>query len=97
MPADAIAVRIADFKVTPAEITSSGTTLHLFVTNDGPTIHNLTIKDQAGTILMGTKDLRPGESELLSGAITNGDFVTFCSLPGHASLGLKGTLTVNVP
>jgi Copper binding proteins, plastocyanin/azurin family. len=41
-----------------------------------------------------TRDLRPGETETISGTLTPGSYVTFCSLPGHESLGIKGTLTV---
>ena len=41
-----------------------------------------------------TKDLTSGQSETLSVDIPAGTYVMFCSLPGHESLGIKGSLTV---
>jgi len=96
-PAGAQAVTVLDFKIDPATVTVKGTTVTLAVTNDGPTVHNVIVRDDAGTILLGTKDLRPGESETISGEIPAGSYVMFCSLPGHESLGTKGTLEVSAP
>ena len=64
-------------------------------TNEGPTIHNVTIRDASGTVLGATKDLKTGESETLTANIPAGAYTLFCSLPGHESLGVKGTLTVS--
>ena len=77
-------------------MTVKGTTVTLAVTNDGPTVHNVKVRDEAGTILLETKDLREGESETVSADIPAGSYVMFCSLPGHESLGTKGTLEVDV-
>ena len=92
--ADAIPVEVIDFKVLPAAITSSGKSVTLAVTNAGPTVHNIIVRDDAGTVLFGTRELREGESETVSGELAPGTYITFCSLPGHESLGIKGTLTV---
>lgn len=92
-PADATAVKVLDFKILPAEV-KVAPTFSLFVTNDGPTVHNVTIRDQSGKLLMGTRDLRQGESAVLAGSLPAGTYITFCSLPGHESLGTKGTLVV---
>lgn len=66
----------------------------LAVTNDGPTVHNISIRDESGTVVGATKDLKTGESETLTADIPAGSYTLFCSLPGHESLGIKGTLTV---
>jgi plastocyanin len=66
----------------------------LAVTNAGPTIHNLAIRSSGGAILGTTKDLKPGTSETLTADIPAGTYAIICTLPGHESLGLKGTLTV---
>ena len=87
-------IHVLDFKLNPATVSTSGGSVSLAVTNDGPTIHNVTIRDAAGTVIAATKDLRAGESETLSTKIAPGTYVLFCSLPGHESLGVKGTLTV---
>jgi len=96
-PTGGTAVKVLDFKIDPATVTVKGSTVTLAVTNDGPTVHNVKVRDDAGTILLETKDLREGESETVSAEIPAGSYVTFCSLPGHESLGTKGTLEVVAP
>lgn len=93
----AIEVHVADFKITPTQLQALGPTVTLNVTNDGPTIHNVSVRDGSGTVLLHTRDLKPGESETISGQLPKGDLITFCSLPGHESLGTKGTLVVTRP
>ena len=90
-------IQVLDFKLNPNALSVTGTTLSLSVTNAGPTVHNVTVRDAAGTVLFGTKDLREGESETVAQPIAPGTYVLFCSLPGHESLGIKGTLTVVAP
>jgi uncharacterized cupredoxin-like copper-binding protein len=92
--AEAAAIHVRDFTLDPKAITSGGSAVALAVTNDGPTVHNVTIRDSSGTVLAATKDLKPGQSETLSVQIKPGAYVMYCSLPGHESLGIKGTLTV---
>ena len=96
-PDAAAAITVLDFKLDPATLAVSGSTLSLAVTNAGPTVHNVTVRDGAGDVLFGTADLREGESETLVGPIAPGEYVLFCSLAGHESLGIKGTLTVTTP
>lgn len=96
--ADVVAnIKVLDFKLEPSTVTVSGTTLALAVSNAGPTIHNVTVRDAAGNVLFGTRDLGEGEAETVTHAIAPGTYVLFCSLPGHESLGIKGTLTVTAP
>ena len=90
-------IQVLDFKLDPSSLSVTGTTLALAVTNAGPTVHNVTVRDAAGTVLFGSKDLREGESETVTHAIAPGTYVLFCSLAGHESLGIKGTLTVSSP
>lgn len=88
-------IHVKDFTLNPLAVTSTGGSVSLAVTNDGPTIHNVTIRDSSGTVVAGTKDLQPGTSETLSTKLAPGAYILFCSLPGHESLGIKGTLTVS--
>lgn len=92
--ADAIAVSVADFMIDPSEVETSGPTVTFDVTNDGPTPHNLTIRDADGEAVLATSDLSVGEMETISGELEPGEYTIFCSLAGHESLGMSGTLTV---
>jgi plastocyanin len=91
--ADATPVIVKDFTIDPIEVTLTGP-VSLAVSNAGPTVHNLSIRDAADELLAKTEDLREGESETLEVDLADGDYVLFCSLPGHESLGMRGTLTV---
>lgn len=96
--ADATAsIVVRDFELDPSTVAISGSTIGFAVTNEGPTVHNVTVRTAAGDVLLGSRDLREGESDTVVGAIPPGTYVLFCSLPGHESLGIKGTLTVTAP
>ena len=96
-PDAAAAITVLDFKLDPGTLAVTGSTLSLAVTNAGPTLHNVTVRDDAGDVLFATADLREGESETLVRPIAPGEYVLFCSLAGHESLGIKGALTVTAP
>jgi plastocyanin len=89
-----VGVVVKDFSLDPKDVTATGPMVSLAVENAGPTIHNVTIRDESGAVVMATRDLRPGESETISGTVAAGTYVMFCSLPGHESLGIKGKLIV---
>lgn len=95
--ADALAVSVADFMIDPSDLEAAGPTVTIEVTNDGPTPHNLTIRNDADEVVAATADLSAGESETLSAELEPGTYTIFCSLAGHESLGMSGTLTVTVP
>ncbi len=92
--AEGTAVTVKDFKIDPVDIKASAGTVTLAVSNAGPTIHNVAIRDASGKVLATTKDLKAGESETITAELAAGSYTTFCSLPGHESLGTKGTLEV---
>jgi plastocyanin len=89
----ATAIVERDFEFDTPDVTVQGGT-SLAVTNAGPTVHNLAVRDASGAVVATTRDLKPGTSETLPIAVPTGTYTMFCSLPGHESLGLKGTLTV---
>ena len=96
VPADStVEVSLADFTIVPAVIEATGPTVTFDVSNAGPTPHNLTIRDDAGVILGATPDLSTGETSVVTVTFpVAGSYITFCSLAGHESLGVKGTLVV---
>ena len=85
---------VKDFTLDPLDVAVAGT-VSLAVTNAGPTVHNVAIRDDAGKLLGTTADLKSGASETLTVEIPAGSYILFCTLPGHESLGIKGTLTVS--
>jgi len=90
-------VTLADFAITPAELTATAGSVSFGVENEGPTPHNLTIRDAADAVVAATADLSRMESETISADLTADEYVFFCSLPGHESLGMAGTLAVTAP
>ena len=89
------AVHLSDFKIVPSTLSATAGSVSFAVTNDGPTPHNLAIRDSSGKVLGTTKDLKPGESGTLTVTLAAGTYTAFCSLAGHESLGMKDTLTVS--
>lgn len=94
---EATAVNVMDFMIEPTDVEVVGPTVTIDVTNDGPTPHNLTVRDAAGEVLMGTEDLSVGDTATITGELDAGEYTIFCALPGHESLGMSGTLTVTAP
>ena len=95
--ADAITINLADFMIDPSDLEAVGPIVTLDVTSDGPTPHNLTVRDAAGEVLLATEDLSAGDTDTISGELEPGEYTLFCSFAGHESLGMSGTLTVIAP
>ena len=94
---DATELIVRDMTIDPGELSVPAGEIALAVTNEGPTPHNVRIRDENGDVLFGTSDLRRDESETTTGTLEAGEYTMFCSLPGHESLGVVGTLTVTEP
>ena len=82
-------------KIEPAMIDApSNTPLAFNVTNTGATQHSFAI--QAGDQTYQTALLDAGTTETLEvPALAAGDYVTLCTVPGHADAGMKGMLMVS--
>ena len=94
-PAEAdLSINLADFMIDPSDVEAGGPTVTIEVTSDGPTPHNLTVRDADGAVLMATEDLSAGDTETISATLEPGTYTIFCSLAGHESLGMSGTLVV---
>jgi plastocyanin len=89
-----VPVVVKDFTLDPKNVSIPASATSLAVSNQGPTVHNVTIRDQSGKPISGTTNLREGQHEDLAISLPAGTYVLYCSLPGHESLGIKGTLTV---
>ena len=95
--ADALTVNLMDFMIDPSDLEATGPTVTFEVTSDGPTPHNLTVRDANDEVVMATADLSTGDSETITAELEPGEYAIFCSLGGHESLGMSGTLTVTAP
>jgi len=92
---DALSITVSDFMIDPSELEVSGTTVTIDVVNDGPTPHNLSVRDADGEVVMATADLSTDGTETITAELEPGEYTIFCSLAGHESLGMSGTLTVS--
>ena len=93
-PADAIKVSLVDFKITPASLTAKAGDVSFAVSNDGKAPHNFALLDSTGKVMVKTADLAPGQSAVLKATLAAGMYNFDCTVPGHASLGMVGMLTV---
>jgi plastocyanin len=67
-------------------------TITFLVKNDGPMPHDFAI--QGHGVAQKTAMLKPGHTASLTVDLQPGTYTYKCSVPGHAFLGMKGTLTV---
>lgn len=88
-----ITVIASEFKYSPAGIEANvGDTITLTLTNKGKMRHDLVI-DELG---VKTKLLSPGESQTIEFVVEEaGQYVFYCSIPGHRESGMEGKLVVN--
>jgi plastocyanin len=89
-PGSGTQVTLKEYRIDPSSLTVSKDA-SIVVTNGGSVSHNLTITgtDKA------TKQLSPGSSETLSlKGLKEGSYVMYCSVPGHQSAGMQGTLVI---
>ena len=78
------------FDKTRAAVLAGHVTIKL--TNDSTVAHNVTIA-QGSKTLGATKTITKS-TDTLALDLARGDYVFFCSVPGHRQSGMQGTLTV---
>ena len=88
--AEDFAVTLDDFSFAPSDITVQAGQVNLTLVNEGAAVHDLTIPDLGITVLV-----RPGESVTTGLKLDSpGTYNILCSIPGHSSLGMTGSLVV---
>ena len=99
-PPGAVHVSLLDYSITPAKISVPAGTFTVYVTNDGKTPHNFTIRSPRGPlgpsakIVAHTKDLNPGQADVIVATLPAGDYTFYCAFAGHEQLGMVGDFTV---
>jgi plastocyanin len=86
---------LKEFRITPETVTiKAGTSVTFAARNDGRMVHALVIKGNG--INLATKDLAfgSGTTETITANLAAGTYTFFCPVGAHASLGMRGTLTV---
>ena len=78
-----------EYEFTPSDAVT-GQSLEVVLDNQGVEFHNLEIEGIDGFVV----EAQPGATGEASLEIAAGDYVIFCSVPGHQQLGMEGTLTV---
>ncbi len=89
--ADEILVTMDDFRFDPVDIGVHTGTVNLTLVNEGAAAHDFSVPELSIRIFAA-----PGET-VTSGVdfIAPGTYDTLCSIPGHASLGMTGSLVVS--
>jgi nitrite reductase (NO-forming) len=59
------------------------------VANLGPSSHNLTIRRRGSTVSKGTATIAAGQVTNLRIKLRRGRYTFYCSVPGHAQLGMR--------
>ena len=86
-----ILVKAKEFRFEPAELTSdAGRPLLVAVENIGSIPHDLTVKDGDFKVTV-AKGVTRRKTLTVAKA---GTYKLYCSLPGHESAGMRGTLSV---
>jgi plastocyanin len=96
-PAGSIKVTMSDYKFSPSTVTAKSGKVTIFLVNSGSVSHDMVVMSSDGTKTMGRSDLiQPSDSgELTISDLAAGSYPFICDQPGHAALGMKGTLTVS--
>jgi plastocyanin len=74
------------FQIAAGEVT-------LVYDNPSPVAHNINIEDDEGQVLAESDDVTDSETEV-SAPLVPGEYIFFCSIPGHREGGMGGVLTV---
>ncbi|HEX8689073.1 MAG TPA: plastocyanin/azurin family copper-binding protein [Solirubrobacterales bacterium] len=62
--------------------------------NPQPVAHDVRVEDSGGADLGGTEVITSSEESATLKNLKAGQYVFYCSVPGHREAGMEGTLTV---
>jgi uncharacterized cupredoxin-like copper-binding protein len=93
--AEVVEVDLGDFELAPDHLDlEAGKTYLLQVRNVHSTAHNLYIGDLDGETLAASATIPGGATTSFVWTAAAGEFDMWCDVPGHADLGMVGTVSV---
>jgi plastocyanin len=94
-PAGSTPVVQMDFNFKPKAITVSSGKVVFFLTNNGPSAHDMVIADSTGKSVARSSLVQSGDTFTFTvDNLAAGSYVFYCDVPGHRAAGMEGTLTV---
>ncbi len=81
-----------EYKIDPADPSVKAGSVTFNVTNDGSTVHDLEIEGDGVEEV--TDTIQPGDSDELTVDLKPGTYEMYCTIDGHADLGMEGEVTV---
>jgi plastocyanin len=78
----------------PDSLEAKPGTLAITYANPSPVPHSLAVEDAEGMVLGETEVFSAGEQEVTVNDLVPGEYVFFCTVPGHREAGMEGDLTV---
>jgi plastocyanin len=81
-------------KYDTSSLTAKAGKVTIDFANSSPVEHNVSIESSSGSVLGATPTFQGGK-KTLSLNLKPGTYKFFCSVPGHRTAGMEGTLTVN--
>src|SRR6266545_2195206 len=79
----------------PNGLEAKAGSLTITYTNPSPVPHSLAVENADGNVLGETQIFSQGEQEVTLNDLTAGEYVFFCTVPGHREAGMQGDLTVD--
>jgi plastocyanin len=79
----------------PDGLEAKAGSLTIAYSNPSPVPHSLAVENADGNLLGETQIFSGGEQEVTLNDLTAGEYVFFCTVPGHREAGMEGDLTVN--
>jgi plastocyanin len=92
--AESITATEADFTISLDDDSLSPGTYEITVDNEGKATHDLVV-EKDGADVAGTDKIQPGESATLTVDLESGDYVFYCSIGTHRSMGMEIDVSVS--
>jgi plastocyanin len=91
---ESITATEADFSISLDDDSLSPGSYEITVNNEGDATHDLVV-ERDGEDVAGTEEIQPGESATLTVELESGDYVFYCSIGTHRSMGMEIDVSVS--